>query len=160
MKLFENSNKKHLLITGSKGIGKSTLLKEILKGHSRYGGIVTEIVIDRDSTDKVILEDILNSSVCVDIGKKINNKMQPLIGGFEDTGALLLNRYRNSDRDLIVIDEIGFLEIEAKRYIKELFLCFEDKMVIAVLRKENNELINRIKKNEQTFLIDLDEFCR
>ena len=33
--------KRQLLITGSKGIGKSTLLRQIIKSESSYGGIIT-----------------------------------------------------------------------------------------------------------------------
>lgn len=160
MKLFKDSSKKHLLITGSKGIGKSTLLKELLKGHDNYGGITTNLVINEDSLHKiVVLQDILNNNINANIGERAHNKMEPILKGFEDTGARILHKYRNSNKDLIVIDEIGFLEINTKRYQEEIFLCFKEKKVIAVLRKEDNPLINKIKETKDIFIVDLDEFA-
>lgn len=159
MKLFKDSSKKHLLITGSKGIGKSTLLKEILKDYDNYGGITTDLVISEDSLHKiVVLKDILDKDINANVGERFHNKMKPILKGFEDMGVRILNKYRNSNKELIVIDEIGFLEVGAERYQGEIFLCFRDKRVIAILRKEDNLLINKIKEIEGTFLIDLDEF--
>lgn len=158
MKLFNKTNKKHLLITGSKGIGKSTLLKELLKDYDSYGGIITNLVMNENSLPKsVVLKDILDNNINATIGKRFQNKMKPIIKGFEDTGADILNKYRNSNKDIIIIDEIGFLEIDAEKYQEEIFLCFKRKKVIAVLRKEDNPLIDKIKEIEDTFLIDLDE---
>lgn len=160
MKLFNDSSKKHLLITGSKGIGKSTLLIEILKDHDNYGGITTALVMNEDSLPKtVVLKDILNRDINATIGKRSHNKMEPILKGFEDTGVSILHKYRNSSKDLIVIDEIGFLEINAERYQEEMFLCFKEKRVIAVLRKEDNPLINKIKETKDAFIVDLDEFA-
>lgn len=158
--LFKTSNKKHLLITGSKGVGKSTLLKEMLKGQASYGGIKTQLLIDEDLSRKVILNDILDSDIRALVGRSLKDKMTPIISGFEDTGAFILNKYRNSHQELIVIDEIGFLEVGAKGYQEEIFRSFREKKLIAILRKEDNSLIYKIKKLEDVFIVDLDEFCQ
>lgn len=158
MKLFKDSSKKHLLITGSKGIGKSTLLKELLIDCDNYGGITTHLIMNEDLLPKtVVLKDILNRDIKAIIGKRYIHNMEPVIIGFEDIGSSILYKYRNSDKELIVIDEIGFLEINAKRYQEEIFLCFKEKNVIAVLRKQDNPLINKIKEIKDIFIVDLDE---
>ena len=156
MKLFRNSNKKNLLITGSRGIGKSTLVREILRDEDNYGGIRTKLIKEGDLPREVILEDMEDKSKSWPIGKRIGQEMGPELSGFEDLGHSILKSLRKSDKDLIVIDEIGFLELGAENYQEEIMRCFRDKRLIAVLRKEPNPLINRIKSLENVFIVDLD----
>lgn len=158
MNLFNKSNKKHLLITGSKGIGKSTLLRELLEDSHNYGGVVADYVVSEGSLPKLILRDILDENICGLVGIKPGLRMEPILGGFENTGVSILRRYRNSHKELIVIDEIGFLELEAEKYIEEIFLCIKEKKLIAILRKQDNPLIDRIKEIENAFIVDLDQF--
>lgn len=159
IKLFKDSGKKHLLITGKRGAGKSTLLREILQNRKNYGGIITRFVFrESDSTEYLLLEDIMDSNNNAIIGKKNEtfNKMIPNIEGFENQGLKILKKYKSSSVDLIIFDEIGFIEGGANKYREELFNCFEEKKIIAIIRKENNEFLNDIKSIENVFLLDLD----
>lgn len=158
MKSFQDRGKRHLLITGSKQIGKTTLLEEILKDLDNYGGIRSYLFKEKDLPIYVILEDILDRNVNAVIGRRMNNTMEPILKGFEETGVEILKRYRNSDKDTIIIDEIGFLETNAKKYQKEILALFEEKNVIALLRKEDNPFLNQIKEIKSSFLVDLDNF--
>lgn len=159
VKLFNYSNKRHLIITGSKGIGKTTLLREILKDRKNYGGIITRLVFEKaDHPEYLLLEDALDNKNYSIIGK-INNKfnrMIPILDGFETFGVETLKKYRNNSVDLIIFDEIGYLEESTTVYQEELFRCFNEKKVIAVLRKEPNLFLDRIKSLDDTFVIDLD----
>lgn len=153
------SRKRHLLITGSKGIGKTTLLKEILKDYDNFGGIRTYVTRGDDGLlETVILEDILDNNVNVIIGKRIDNIMNPVVEGFENKGLEILKKYNSSTKDTIIIDEIGFLELEAINYQTEILLLFEKKDMIVSLRKDNNSLINKIIRYKDTFLVDLDRY--
>ncbi|HHT51430.1 MAG TPA: hypothetical protein GXZ78_08225 [Eubacteriaceae bacterium] len=159
IRLFKESGKKHLFITGKKGAGKSTLFREILKNKVNYGGIVTRFVFEEsDSTEYLLLEDVMDRNNNTIIGKKnkLFNKMIPNIEGFENLGAKILKKYRNSTVDLVVFDEIGFIEAEAPKYRKEIFNCFQEKKVFAIIRKESNEFLDNIKSIENTLIIDLD----
>ena len=159
MKSFYMSKKRHLLITGSKGIGKTTLLKEILKDYDNFGGIRTYITREDDGLlETVILEDILDNNVNVIIGKRIDNIMNPVVEGFENVGLEILKKYNSSTKDTIIIDEIGFLELEAINYQIEILLLFEKKDMIVSLRKDNNSFINKIIRYKDTFLVDLDRY--
>lgn len=158
MKLFMDSNKDHLLITGSKGVGKSTLVKEILNNYNNYGGLTTSLIMKEKIPKKVVLADILNQDNQTIIGYNVKNQMQVVLSGFENHGVTILNKYVNSEKTFIVIDEVGFLELEAIKYQKALFNCFKKKRLIVVLRKENNFLINKIKSMDSIFFVDLDNF--
>lgn len=159
MKLFKGSGKKHLVITGSKQIGKSTLVREILRHETEYGGIVTYLKLDhRNMPTEVVMEDILDRGKSCIIGEMTDNGMTAVSEGFEIDGVNLLKKYRLSKIETIVIDEIGFLETNAKNYQKEIMQCFRDKRIIAVIRKEDNDFLNEIKNFPNTLVVDLDQF--
>src|SRR5690554_5193088 len=86
---FQKSGKRHLLITGSKGIGKSTLLRQIIKSESSYGGIITRLICDSNGHSKhVLLLDALDSRRVTKVGviNSIGTAMDPIIQGFEGLG--------------------------------------------------------------------------
>lgn len=157
---FNDSGKKHLLITGSKGIGKTTLLSEILKDRDNYGGIITNLVFENtEHPEYLLLKDALDNDKYAVIGK-INsegNRMIPILDGFETFGVETLKKHRKSSIDLIIFDEIGYLEASTTQYQKEIFNCFNEKEVIAIIRKESNWLIDRIKGLNDTLVVDLDD---
>jgi molybdenum cofactor cytidylyltransferase len=160
VKGFNVSGKRHLLITGSKGIGKTTLLREILKDRKNYGGINTRLVFEKaDHPEYLLLEDALDYKKYTIIGK-INNKfnrMIPIIDGFETFGVETLKKYRKSSVELIIFDEIGYLEETTTNYQEEIFNCFNEKEVIAIIRKESNIFLDKIKILNDTYIIDLDD---
>ena len=90
MKSFRESNKKHLLITGSKKAGKTTVLKEILKDEENYGGIVTYVIRDDGIPPKyVMLRDINDVDKRGIIARRNNTStgLNPNIDTFENLGT-------------------------------------------------------------------------
>lgn len=153
-------NKKHIIITGSRGSGKSTLLKEIVDKAStgnRIPGIITwcepgKAVYMRmaGGNDNVIIGTYNNDSALKE------NKMRPVKSGFDEYGVIFLEQLMQDKSEWVLIDEIGYLESAADRYIKKLKLLFEKKRVLAVVRKQETELIKYIVNQKNSFIIDLD----
>lgn len=161
MESFKQSGKSHLLITGSKKTGKSTVLNEILKGQESIGGIITYTIRDEKVPPTfVILKDINDSSVNGIIATRnvLCNALIPVISTFNILGVNILNKYCHSNKKIIVIDEIGFLENGAFSYQNEILKCFEEKNVISVIRKENTPFISKLIQRQDVFLIDIDNF--
>lgn len=161
MKSFKDSGKKHLLITGSKKIGKSTILNEILENEESVGGIITYTVTDEKVPPTfVILKDLNDSSINGIIATRnvLCNALISDINTFNILGVDILNRYCHSNKKIIVIDEIGFLENDAFSYQNEILKCFEKKRVISVIRKENTPFISKLIQRKDIFLIDIDDF--
>ena len=198
MTSFYESGKKHLLITGHRKSGKTTVLKEILKdlvpieklhlesswkeevnigekklaqkedffykdnhmivGETILGGIITYAVRDDAYMPKyVILRDINNPDISGIIAKRDTpvDSFTPFPDTFENLGVNLLKKYNSSSADLIVIDEIGYLEVNCLQYQKEIIKSF-DKRVIAVIRKERNSFTETLIQRKDVFLIDID----
>lgn len=160
IKSFKKSKKRHLLITGSKKSGKTTVLNEILKGENGVGGIITDAIRDNQIPPKyVILVDINDQNTTEIIAKRnaSNTALVPICETFEVFGVSILKQCIESDIETIVIDEIGFLEDNAPNYQKLIMACLDQKKVIFVLRKQPTELIERIKSREDIYLVDMDE---
>lgn len=198
MTSFYESGKKHLLITGNRKSGKTTVLKEILKdlvpleklhlgsswkeeesiydkrlaqkedffyidnhmieGETNLGGIITYAVRDDLLMPKyVVLRDINNQDIRGTIAKRDTeaNSFIPFPETFENLGVNILKKYNSSRANLIVIDEIGYLEVNCLQYQKEIIKSF-DKRVIAVIRKELNSFTETLIQRKDVFLIDID----
>jgi nucleoside-triphosphatase THEP1 len=161
MKSFGMSGKIHLVITGSKKCGKTTVLNEILKDEESYGGIITFALRD----DKVppvcvVLRDINDPSVCGKVAVR-NNSCTGLIPQscmFDNLGREILRRYADSCTKLIIIDEIGFLESSSEGYQDEIMRCFDKNKVIAVVKKELNPFTEKIVERDDVFIADIEDF--
>jgi nucleoside-triphosphatase THEP1/16S rRNA G527 N7-methylase RsmG len=159
MRYFKESKKRHLLITGSRRSGKTEILNAILKYTNSFGGIITYPVRDSKFFPRcVILEDINDSSErgIIAVRNEVCTALLPNIDGFERIGKRILNRYADSNVELIVIDEIGFLENNAEDYQNTVLSCMDKKRTILVLRNESTTFINKIINRKDVYMVDLD----
>ena len=163
MKSFQISRKKHIFITGARGIGKTTLFEQLKVflniNKSEFPGITTYAIPKKC----VILKDNLTGKE-MEIGRFILQEdkeemmMQPISEGFKKLGIQALTRALQSDSVWASIDEIGYLEsgdIEFQNAIRNIL---DKKHVLAVLRKQNIPFLNELKSREDVYIIDLDEF--
>jgi len=147
---------KNIFLTGDKGIGKSTLLFKIVnKIDCSIGGFYEKKIVYRDEIkfDMVSLYD----GRCNNIIGKINKHKLPEIYKdiFETVGVEILTNSLNY-RDCIVMDEIGFFEIQAENFKNKVFEILDSsKLVIGVLKKCNNEFLNTIKNRKDVVIFDV-----
>jgi molybdenum cofactor cytidylyltransferase len=160
MKSFQDSEKKHLLITGSKKSGKTTIRNEIVRDQNLFGGIETFAIRDEHIIPKqIILRDIKYPKISGMIAKRneAGNSLIPIPETFEELGSDILNRYNSSEVETMIIDEIGFLERNCPTYQKELMYSLENKKVIATVRKELNAFTRKLIQHPDIYLIDMDK---
>lgn len=151
--IFESSSKKNLLITGSINIGKTTLLSHLLKDTENYSYIKTYLAED---FSEILLTDSLTSEEYI-IGKRSGDFMEINEDFFERIGYKILEKHLNTPSKVFVIDEVGKLEISAEKYVGSLEKLFNEKQVIACIRKDKNALYGNNTFFENSCLIDLDE---
>lgn len=154
-------DKKHIVITGSIGSGKSTLLNQLT---SRLGvkevipGVVTWNVPGKAVyMRKVGSEESEMIGECNPNSLSKTNRMQPVLDGFNIYGISLLEKLINDDSEWITIDEIGYLESASLPYLEKLSELFEQKRVMAVVRKQDIKHINDIIQRKDSLVIDLDD---
>lgn len=159
LKSFQESNKKHLIITGERGCGKSTrlsvirdLLDENMPGISTYA-------IPRDC---VMLKESVTGEECK-IGRydesliTKSNAMVPVQDGFFYFGIPALNRIISCESDWAFVDEIGYLESSVLDYQEALIKLFDSKRVIAVVRKQSTAFIDKILSRDDVFVVELEK---
>ena len=155
---FQNSGKKNFMITGNRGIGKTTLflkLKEVLCGADKVAvpGITTYAVPQK----RVMLRNDLTGEESV-IGVFKDNWMETVSEGFRDLGVTSIQTaIAVENTQWVTIDEIGFLESKEECFKDAIRVMFDTKRVLAVVRKQDLPFLNELKNREDVYLIDMDE---
>ncbi len=154
---FPESKCRHLLLTGRKNSGKTTLVEALLDEHC-VPGICSRVELGGDGLPvRVVLEARDGSESCV-IGNRRNGKMLPEVSALDGPARGLLLKALEAPGRWVCVDEIGFLEEASALYKDALWELFERKNVLAVLRKEELPFINKIKSRGDCMLLDLDGF--
>ena len=153
---FQTSGKRHLLLTGRRGIGKTTLLSRLFP--QPLPGITTWA----EPYQAVYMRDNLTSETA-----KIA-QYDPTIQGTEAKMVLLGNVMGESGGSWLMaclaqpgewvsIDEIGFLEETCPEFQSAIRRLMEKKRVAAVLRKADLPFLNELRTRDDVFLVDLDQ---
>lgn len=143
----------HALIVGDRGVGKSTLIRRILKELNRP-------VFGFETKKEEQLEDPLRGCpiYIYDAGKPHSQTEENLIGYHRDTDldafTAAFDRYApnlmgNVPEDAIVeLDEIGFLEARSESFCQAvLHLLDGDRPVIAAVKNRGLPFLNRIREH-------------
>ncbi len=157
IQLFEQSEKRHLLITGSKSIGKTTLCEALIKGHS-VPGLRSYAERSPDGTPShIFLQERTGSRHCC-IGTFSDGAMHPDAHAFDTIGVQLLADTEKNASPWAMVDEIGFLEQSSPNYLAQMEHLFDTRRVIAALRKANTPFLCKLRNRPDCFLLDLDEW--
>ncbi len=104
---------------------------------------------------RVWLEERTGPVRCV-IGRRDTGAMNPDGEALNTLGADMLLRALKAPGKWVVVDEVGFLEESSPAYLQTLERLFEEKQVLAVLRKEDRRHLRRLRNREDCFVVDLD----
>jgi len=163
----------NLFVTGTKRVGKSTLLKECLYPYLNItGGYYIQRVNDEDSTTLAfrILDVssqpyyLLNVTDTVSVEAdiiaitSINKRgIQIFPTSLENKGVSIL-RDAQRTKKIVLMDELGKFELHAPHFAKTVFEILKGPIpVIGVLKKEHNPFLDHISNNYADLILDLDE---
>lgn len=154
------SGRKHLILTGSIGSGKTTLHGRILKliSKDKIAGITSWL----KPMDGVYIRDNITLEECM-VGKFNFNstdekcKMTLIPEGFLELGISSITRAINSKDEWFSIDEIGFLETGCEEYCNEILNLMNKKRLIACVRKQELPFLQMIIKRDDVLVVDLDK---
>ena len=151
---------RHILICGPVGVGKTTLVSRLLEGSERrISGYVTKIMKRRDDGWNEIYmyppgkecEAVLFAE-CDEVHRKVNTDV------FETAGTELLSRVRPGD--IILMDEIGFLEEQAPAFTaRVLELLDGDITVLGTVKNSHSDsaYLNAIRNHPNADIYNITE---
>lgn len=153
---FRASGKRHLLLTGGRGSGKTTLLSSLcpepLPGVTTWADPGKAVYLREESTGRETMIGLFDST-----RPGAENKMQPVSRGLQDLGVDALRRCLQQPGSWVRVDEIGYLELTCPEYCQALRQLFEEKQVLAVVRKQDAPFLNELLHRQDVFAVDLDD---
>ena len=158
--MAEEIGAKNLVLSGSPGVGKTTLLRELLLPYrSRAGGFLTEELLEGRQRMGFLLKTLdgrqgVLASKALASPQRLN-KYGVDMRVLEDLGVESLRRAAR-ESDLVVIDEIGSMEILSGDFRAAVLECFAgEKPVLATIRHSAQPFTDAVKKMEDTALVVL-----
>ncbi len=151
---FEASGMRHLILTGGRKSGKTTLMRALypnpLPGVTTWAVPKSAVYLRDNLTGETVQIGVYDESLT---GRE--NRMRPLTEGFDTVGISAL--LRSQGQEWIYIDEIGYLETECAAYCAALHEVFDTRRVIAAVRKQEIPFLAEIQRRDDVFAVDLDD---
>ncbi|OPL07821.1 MAG: hypothetical protein AVO33_03525 [delta proteobacterium ML8_F1] len=156
---------KNIVITGPIGCGKTTAIKKLIQACSlKVGGFRTVPVFEGKRRRGFVIEDYLAGSPLLDhrgtgmIGEFTDqNRLVANTAAFETQGVGIIEKALKNHA-VLVFDEVGFLEREARAFQNLVMTCLEreDLLVIMALKQREGEFfLDRIRHHEKTELFTM-----
>ena len=176
---FRNSRKRHLLLTGARKSGKSTLLAGLfpdsLPGVTTWAEPGKAVYLRDNATGRTARIGVYDGSL-----SGTANQMRICPEGFRGLGNAALQRCAEAQGEWVSIDEIGYLESQYnnsdkpftsnprtclkqeesqcteiyREEIRKLMAC---KRLLAVVRKQSLPFLEELSHRGDVFLLDLDQ---
>lgn len=150
---------KNIFLTGKKRVGKSTLIQNILERlNLPVGGYITERTIENNKRSYIIksLYDHSESYPIANIND-MNCTREIFFDSF-DTGIVSILEKSFKNRDIIILDELGFFENDSKKFKHKIYeLLDSDKIILGVIKDYDCKFLNDIRKRDDISLIEVTE---
>ncbi|MCF6159241.1 MAG: NTPase [wastewater metagenome] len=153
--------KKHILLTGKPGIGKTTVMKKVISLlDENAGGFYTEeirVMGKRTGFKIVTLEGVEGILAHVDIKSNYRvSKYQVDLDSFEKLAIPTLENAMKA-KSVIVIDEIGKMELFSTRFREMVSdILNGEKPLVSVIKENGDAFTERIKKRKDVTVLTVD----
>ena len=156
---FRVSGKRHLLLTGGRGTGKTTLLRALVP---LLCPGAQEITTAAYPADRVEIRESVGGKIAV-IGRfdpalpPGENRMRPVADGFLLLGVPALHRMAAGESEWAVLDELGYLENSCPEFRQAVEALLDAKRVLAIVRKQDTPFLTALRARQDAFVVDLDD---
>ena len=149
---FERDVTMHILLTGEIQVGKSTVIERFVKKHGlEVGGFRTFWRHENDGRTLYLAPYM--GGPCVAAARGERGGILPFPGSFDASCALL-----RSDKPIIIMDELGFLERDAKLWQEAVLKAFDSgAAVLGVIKPKKYEFLDKIRARDDVMIVPVDE---
>jgi nucleoside-triphosphatase len=153
----------NILLTGIPGIGKTTIIKKVVSlCPMSAGGFFTQEIREQGKRKGFHIIDIhtkkegILAHVAISSPYRVG-KYGVDLRGFEEIGVKALEDALET-KDLIVIDEIGKMELFSDLFQKTVLMCLSSsKRVLGSIKLKGNPFVDSIKKRTDVNIIEVNE---
>ena len=122
--------KRHLFLTGEKQVGKSTLLRELIRREGlSCGGFETRPLTADGVRRGFLLHSLLPmppyENDCVISVRLGERRSVPVLSAFEENGVAMLRRSLDSGLPFLLMDELGKSERDAETFCRQVLSCLD-----------------------------------
>ena len=156
---FQSSGRRHLILTGGRGSGKSTRLEALaarlsdraLPGVSTWAQPGQAVWLRDNLTGEQAAVGRFDPSL-----PGPENRMRPMEEAFRTLGAGALARAAAAAGEWASVDEVGYLEMSCPAYCQALLALMERKRVLLAVRKQELPFLQELCRRPDVFCVDLD----
>jgi len=150
----------NILLTGRPGIGKTTLIKKLIDVTSlSKGGFYTEEIREggkRVGFSLITLDGKKSTLASIKIKSPYRvGKYSVDVDGFEAIGVEAIRKAMPT-KELIIIDEIGKMELFSKKFRDVVIQALNTGRVIATIKKGRSSFIDKIKSRRDVRLLEVN----
>lgn len=154
------SDRKHILICGEVGAGKSTLIQRLLQETNRplYGFITKRLEADETGFHPIYIHPAgagerthAADNLIGTCDSKVHNTST------ETFDTLGVDYLKAEPGGLIVMDELGFMEAGAKRFVRAVFEALDGEIpvIAAVKARYDVEFLNEVRAHKNAKLFNI-----
>ena len=151
----------NILLTGKPRIGKTTIIKKVVKDLKGVGGFYTEEIRDGYRKGFRIITLDGREGVLAHMGIKSRYRVGKYGVNIEDLENIAVKSVEESlDKDIIVIDEIGKMEIFSEKFRNTLEKALDTGKVLGTIMKKSNYFADKVKSRKDVEIIPVEESNR
>lgn len=156
-----NTIYKNILLTGEPGVGKTTIIKAVLKmlPVAAQGFYTEEITAGKTRKGFHLISTSGEQLVIAHVNKKSTYRVGKYgvdVKLFEEAGVPLLEKALKDRAPLIVIDEIGKMECYSKNFRDQTLRCLDSPIpVLGTIQNFASPVINTILNREDVVVISV-----
>lgn len=151
----------NIFLTGPRDVGKSTIIEGVLDSFTgTVGGFNTRLQLLNDGSRAFIMDsfNLEPAPNCKPYICKLgpSGRLEPISKTFDGFGTRILDDCLQKKVEIIVMDELGIFESEARYFQDKVKLCLSSRIpVLGVIKAKENSFLNEISNRLDVQVVEV-----